>query len=255
MAGNEAARIVPNTPLPNPPPHSSPDGERSLAYGGREQSAQAFAAEPDLTAKARGLYEKSAVPVREIARLCGVTERTVYKYAAKGHWKPRYRWTPEGTRPAADPATNFAPAKGAGGRFIRREDVGQPFAKGLKATDPSGRAKALAACGTASRLSRRAQRQAEKEERDEAFLRALAFNARCLADLRRHRESHVKGRAPSALHLRIEGALLGAVEWSAGRLETFLPPLKQAVAPGAAALPEPRFGPDDFRAWLPPAAR
>ena len=104
-------------------------------------------------------------------------------------------------------------------------------------------------------MPRRAQRQAEKEARDEAFLRALAFNARCLADLRRHRESHVKGRAPSALHLRIEGALLGAVEWSAGRLETFLPPLKQAVAPGAAALPEPRFGPDDFRAWLPPAAR
>ena len=26
------------TPLPNPPPHSSPDGERPRAYGGRERS-------------------------------------------------------------------------------------------------------------------------------------------------------------------------------------------------------------------------
>jgi hypothetical protein len=27
-----------NTPLPNPPPHSSPDGERPLAYGGMERT-------------------------------------------------------------------------------------------------------------------------------------------------------------------------------------------------------------------------
>ncbi len=37
----------------------------------------------------RALYEESAVPVREIMRRAGVTERTIYKYACKGQWRPR----------------------------------------------------------------------------------------------------------------------------------------------------------------------
>jgi hypothetical protein len=72
----------------------------------------------DLTARACALYENSAVPVREIARRAGVTERTIYKYAQKGGWKARYAW-------------QFAPIKGVGGRFIRRADKGKPFARGL----------------------------------------------------------------------------------------------------------------------------
>ena len=35
--GGESPAIASYTPLPNPPPHSSPDGERPLAYGGREK--------------------------------------------------------------------------------------------------------------------------------------------------------------------------------------------------------------------------
>ena len=67
-------------------------------------SKQVIAADPPspggfggqgLTERARALYEDSAVPVREIARLTGVTERTIYKYAAKHAWKPRYRWSPD----------------------------------------------------------------------------------------------------------------------------------------------------------------
>ena len=95
----------------------------------------------------RALYEHSAVPVAEIAKLAGVTERTIYKYAAKGRWKPRYAFAFRRARAAGGaPARGwragkrFAPAKGAGGRFIRRADKGKPFAAGLKATDPAAAA-------------------------------------------------------------------------------------------------------------------
>ena len=37
------------------------------------------AVETPLTAQARALYEDTVVPVREIARLAGVSERTLYK--------------------------------------------------------------------------------------------------------------------------------------------------------------------------------
>jgi hypothetical protein len=71
--------------------------------------------ETRLTALARAHYEESAMLVRETA---AVTELTIKKYAAKQHRKLRYR---------------FAREKGAGGRFIRREDQGSAFAQGLKA--------------------------------------------------------------------------------------------------------------------------
>ncbi|MGA7975355.1 MAG: helix-turn-helix domain-containing protein, partial [Pseudolabrys sp.] len=50
--------------------------------------------ETSLTARARALYEGSAVPVREIARLAGVSERTLYKYVEKYRWKKRYARVP-----------------------------------------------------------------------------------------------------------------------------------------------------------------
>jgi hypothetical protein len=88
-----------------------------------------------LTARVRRLYEDSAVPVREIASLAGVSERTIYKYAARHGWKPRYAWARDrGWR--ARP--KFAGVKGAGGRFIRRDDKGKPYRQGLKATDRHG---------------------------------------------------------------------------------------------------------------------
>ena len=54
----------------------------------------------------------------------------------------------------------YAPAKGAGGRFIRRADAGKPFARGLKANDPAGRAQAQANCVETTRLASEAQRKA-----------------------------------------------------------------------------------------------
>jgi Helix-turn-helix domain of resolvase len=103
---------------------------------------------PELMAQVRALYEDSDVSVREIARRAGVTERTLYKYVERHAWRRRYKW---GTRGMAAAAANrgvswqagegFAAAKGAGGRFVRREDAGTPHASGLQALDPAARAK------------------------------------------------------------------------------------------------------------------
>ncbi len=60
----------------------------------------------------RALYEDSAVPVARSRRSAGVTERTIYKYAAKHGWKRRYRWAPRG----ADQGLLPPIADGAGGR-------------------------------------------------------------------------------------------------------------------------------------------
>ena len=75
-----------DTPLPSPPPQ-----------GGREQTEVA-APPQSLTTRARALYEDTVVPVREIARLTGVTERTILKYARKGDWKPPVRGIAAGGR-------------------------------------------------------------------------------------------------------------------------------------------------------------
>src|SRR5689334_8603488 len=83
------------TPVPIPPPHGG--SEESVPGGGNPPSPRvggqgtpssegeqdAAHEDNDLTAQVRALYEGSGVPVREIAALAGVTERTVYKYARK----------------------------------------------------------------------------------------------------------------------------------------------------------------------------
>ncbi len=123
----------------------------------------------------RALYENSAVPVREIAAVAGVTERTIYKYAQRGGWKARYAWVDRGGvarrgRPAAEAV---APAQGAGGRFIRREDSGKPFPRGLKATDPQGATRATAACAQAETIAAQAQADAALLQWNETLLDSL----------------------------------------------------------------------------------
>jgi predicted transcriptional regulator len=248
--GVTSSSVVPSTPLPNPPPQ-----------GGREQTEQAARAEPhspaptapDLTARARALYETSAVPVREIARLCGVTERTIYKYAAKDVWTKRYRRSARDARGDATAPLDFTPVKGAGGRFIRREDRDKPIARGLKATDPAGRARALAACRKAQRLSRASQAKAAAEARAEELIRALDFSTQCFKALRVHRSAFLKGRKPTSVQLRIEGLFIAHAEAALRRLEALLPAQPPAPAPppppSPAPSPPPRYDPDDFRAW------
>jgi hypothetical protein len=122
MVGEGGSTPHAATPTPDPSPQ-----------GGGEKKT------PDLMAHLRAMYEDSIIPVRDIAQRAGVTERTLYKYARKHAWKPRYAWMPDGSRPPARPARRrlteqreralqVAPAKGAGGRFIRRDDIGAPFA-------------------------------------------------------------------------------------------------------------------------------
>ena len=189
IAKGEAATPVQtaSTPTPDPSPllasaNSSPDGERPLAYGGGAQQ--------DLTARVRALYEGSAVPVREIARLADVSERTIYKYVAKGGWTRRHACPARDEAVAAAhrgrrsrSASAFKPAKGAGGRFIRRADIGKAFAQGLKATDPLGRSRAAAACVRAEALASLAQARAQANKRHDALVRAIEATARAFAVL------------------------------------------------------------------------
>jgi hypothetical protein len=176
----------------------------------------------------RALYEDSAVPVREIARLAGVGERTLYKYVEKHNWKRRYRSLARGAEVAGasrgwhrQRREGVAPVKGAGGRFIRRADKDKPFATGLKALDPAGRARALADCAAAEPLSRAAQARAQEEMRFEERLRAMAEVNRAVAELKRYRERCAEDRAaqrpPGPNDARLERALelavRAATEW------------------------------------------
>jgi predicted transcriptional regulator len=227
--------------LPNPPPQA---GEGIGSARGRERSeighgaAQNLTAR-DLTAHVRALYEGSAVPVAEIARLVGVTERTIYKYAAKQGWKPRYAWRPGGGRPpkkpqgAGKPAlrreqrrqAQFAPAKGAGGRFIRRADKVKPFAVGLKATDPAAARRAAAQCAEAERRAQEAQLEALRSQLADERVRALTMMSRVakqLVDFREERKARngdarldtVRSDMADTCELGLRATLDAAMDWA-----------------------------------------
>jgi hypothetical protein len=157
----------------------------------------------------RALYEEGSVPVREIAAIAGVSERTLYKYVAKHGWQKRYRLKPRGVEAARanrgrrwQRAQGFAPVKGAGGRFIRRADKDKPFAAGIKATDPAAARRAAAACRKAARLARAAEEevraaaaQAAAQRRLRERERAHAAVIRALEELRRYRAKRAKAQA------------------------------------------------------------
>ena len=96
-------------PLPDPPSQAGEGtgcawgGDQAVRGGGDPPSPHGFGGRgltaQSLTEKVRALYANSAVPVAEIARLCGVSERTIYKYAARHNWPPRYAWASDGSRP------------------------------------------------------------------------------------------------------------------------------------------------------------
>jgi hypothetical protein len=158
-------------------------------------SARGVADDNDLTARIRALYETSAVPVREIAVIAGVSERSIYKYARKGNWQQRYARAQRRDEGARKDAAPFEPLRGAGGRFIAREDRGKSFAKGLKALDAPGRARALARTRRALRLSEAARSQAkaerERRRRCEALIKAAESCHRACAALRNFRIARV----------------------------------------------------------------
>ena len=203
-------------------PSRSRSGFASAEQGGGGEQAAASGEQTRLTKRVRKLYEETAVPVREIASLAGVTERTVYKYAAKHDWRPRYRWRPDGARPRGWRAgQRFAPAKGAGGRFIRREDKGKPFAAGLKATDAQAERRAAKLAQEADALARAAREKAQAHARFEARMRAADGVNRALDELNRYREARAKQRPGQkwAVDDRLERAHLLAVNLAADRLQ------------------------------------
>jgi hypothetical protein len=138
-----------------------------------------------VTERARALYEESIVPVREIARLAGVTERTLYKYARKLGWRPRV------TRLMHDPK-GLRTARGAGGRFVPLTEEGA-YPRGIGALDPAGASQAAERCDKAGLLSDAAVAEAARaareraahiarEEEAEARLRNLETLCRALAE-------------------------------------------------------------------------
>lgn len=207
-----AASVAKSTPTahlsPCPSPHSSPDGERPLAFGGGEKNENEGGQQLDLMTRLRRLYEDSAVPVREIARLAGVTERTLYKYIAKGGWRRRYVRAARGNGAGGAQrglrwlrASGHEPVKGAGGRFIARADADKPVARGIKAVDPQARARAEAACRAASLRHATAKAEADAAHVWEARLRAINAASAAMAAYGRWRE----GRARRAAKFFFEG--------------------------------------------------
>jgi len=147
----------------------------------------AAAAPPPLTDRGRALYEDGVVPVREIARLVGVSERTFYHYVRRGGWQRRYRWS----------------SRGAGGRVVRSIESGDPHACALEALDRDEAARALRRCDAAAALARDAQAAAAAE----AAQRRAAASAARAARLARRRERE-ESRAIDAQIRLLE--LLGA---------------------------------------------
>ena len=184
---------APLTSDPSPPLAARVGGgEKGVVQGGG-----AAAAPQDLTARIRALYEDTNVPVREIAAIAGVTERTLYKYVEKHGWTKRYHVLPRGREAAAHnrgrrwlPTTGVAPAKGSGGRFIRRDDIGKPFPTGLKALDVQGRAEAQARCDAADPLAHEAQQEVMRAHRADERVRAWRAVERALQNLAQFKDDH-----------------------------------------------------------------
>jgi hypothetical protein len=217
------------------PPHPSPlpPGEREQAVPGER--------EPDLTARVRALYENSAVPVREIAALAGVSERTLYKYARKGGWRPRYAWIDaggvarrgsraQGTSAQFAPG-KFAPVKGAAGRFIARAEQGKPYPRGLKAADPAGAARASAACVQAAAIAAQAQSDDAWLQWHETFLCCLRTVrtigeqlAACRAERRQRRPDRPAADAREQALTRAGHVALDYLEFCQARIATLPTP-------------------------------
>ena len=184
---------------------------------------------PDLMAQVRALYEDSAVPVREIAARAGVTERTLYRYVERQNWRRRYTCI---ARDQAVAAANrgrgwrvgegFAPAKGAGGRFVRREHAGKPFAKGPHALDPAARAEAEAECAAAARHAQEAQRQAEDERRFRNCAVAMKLALRIFRDIEAVAARRGE-RAPTPLEAKFDRVQYALANKAVAQWEALIP--------------------------------
>jgi hypothetical protein len=162
---------MPHRPLSNrggalaPAPHAGPVSAGAAASSQHEPQSR-----PELIAR---LYEQSLVPVREIARLAGITERNVYATARRLGCKPRMRTAP------------------GGGRRVALDYAGEPPA----VLDEQAVAEALAAWAAAAERQRAAssERLAVRKQKaaawrlsreSEADVRRLVLLAQTMRDLK-----------------------------------------------------------------------
>jgi hypothetical protein len=186
--------------------------EESAGFRVRASGAPRNDRGESLLDRVQHIYENSVVPVREIARLIGVSERTLYKYVRRHGWARRHVCLEAGPLPNPPPQAGegkiraasrgqrltprlgFERAKGAGGRFIAFEERGTPQPHGPKALDPLAAEAAGEICSQAGAMSdiaaaqalvdaaaREADRRAIREA--EADVRTLAHLTRAVAEL------------------------------------------------------------------------
>src|SRR6185312_14284296 len=119
------------------------------------------------------LYEGGVVPVREIARLCGVSLRTLYHHVhARGWRRRRSKVARDGAKSARQRA-----------RVVAAKALRSPMPRGLKARDVEGQARALAAAKRAAELAGAALAKAIARQDAESQTRMLTLVARAMRDL------------------------------------------------------------------------
>jgi hypothetical protein len=192
--------------------------EESAGFRVRASGAPRNDRGESLLDRVQHIYENSVVPVREIARLIGVSERTLYKYVRRHGWARRHVCLEAGPLPNPPPASGrsrpsstgyagegkiraasrgqrltprlgFERAKGAGGRFIAFEERGTPQPHGPKALDPLAAEAAGEICSQAGAMSDIAAAQAlvdaAAREADRRAIREAEADVRTLAHLTR----------------------------------------------------------------------
>jgi hypothetical protein len=126
-----------------------------------------------LTHEARALYEGGVVPVREIARLCGVSVRTLYHHVHARGWRRRRSSVPR----------DGAKSERQRARVVAAKNLRAPMSRGLKARDPDGQARALVAARRAAELAGAALAKAIARQDAESQARMLTMLARAMRDL------------------------------------------------------------------------
>jgi hypothetical protein len=126
-----------------------------------------------VTHEARALYEGGVVPVRAIARLCGVSVRTLYHHVHARGWRRRRSSVPRDPKKSARQKARYRAATA-----LRNASP-----RGLKARDPDGQARALGAARRAAELAGEALAKAIARQDAESQTRMLTMMARAMRDI------------------------------------------------------------------------
>ena len=113
------------------------------------------------------------MPVRALARLCGVSLRTLYYHVHKQGWRRR----------RSDVPRDLAKSERQRRRYRELKALRPAAPRGLKARDPDGQAQALAALERAAALSGAALSRALARQETEAKARMLSLLTQALRDL------------------------------------------------------------------------